>query len=444
MSDYYFSHTTKNPDAEQIVIGSVLIGGKRALSEISGYLLPEHFSNKDLGVVYSEMMAHEFKDGEIDVAILQEAVKGKVNDFPATRQAMLDGMERTVTAANIKYDAEIVVNGWKERKARAAIETFQADEADTTQSRLLSLADTLNGIAGYGSSTEVIPFKSALMEAYKNMVKPLGKDRLQLGLSSLDKMLGGMEKTDYCIIAAQTSVGKTAFVAQAVRRWAMLRKKVVYFSLEMPKQQIIERMFANSASVPLSDIRERRCLEDKGLLRKLADTATELYELGIDIQDSGKLTPSDVLRLTRGRGYDAIVIDHLGLMQATGRPENRNQEVSKISRDLRMIAMQTKTPVIALCQLNRAVAARAEKQVVLSDLRDSGSIEQDATHVIGLSVKQEHGGGRKTIRADVLKNRNGPCGYCLLDFIGEYQRFLDYDNTHEEPAFVPEETYIPT
>lgn len=272
---------------------------------------------------------------------------------------------------------------------------------------------------------------------------------ISTGFTSLDKMLQGLHKSDLIIVAARPSVGKSAFVFDISRHVAVVEKKTVaIFSLEMPALQVIERMLAQQTGINLWNIRMGR-LTDKEF-EKYNFGASLLAESKIFIDDTSGINISQIRSKTRklmiDQGLDLVVIDYLQLMQGTGSTENRAFEIGEISRSLKILARELNIPIIALSQLNRSVENRQDKIPQLSDLRESGSIEQDADIVIFLGRdinsnnsltddninesdynNEENINFNNALKVDVIiaKHRNGPIGKIRLNFVQHQTKFTE-------------------
>ena len=248
------------------------------------------------------------------------------------------------------------------------------------------------------------------------------------GFIALDKLLTGLHGGELVLIGARPSMGKTSFAMNICTYAALKKKRIAVFSLEMPREQIVLRMLCGDARVNMQSVRQGTMKDEDWarLARSLGPlSATEVY-----IDDTAGITPSQLRsrcrRMMMEHGLDLIIIDYLQLMVSDSRNENRQQEVSEISRSLKGIAQELKVPLIACAQLSRANTQRAAKRPVLSDLRDSGSIEQDADVVMFLHRESYYNGNednKNIAEVIVAKQRNGPLGTVQLAWLGEYTLF---------------------
>jgi len=289
-----------------------------------------------------------------------------------------------------------------------------------------------------------------LLEMQMEKADQFAKDPTSLrgistGFKSLDKMLNGLHKSDLIIIAARPSVGKSAFAFDIARNIAVNEKKTVaIFSLEMPALQVIERMLSQQTGLNLWNIR-MGSLGDRAAYEKYNIGAASIAESNLFIDDTSGVNIVQVRSKSRKlmleKGLDLIVIDYLQLMQGTNNTENRAIEIGEISRSLKILARELNVPIIALSQLNRAVESRQDKVPQLSDLRESGSIEQDADIVIFLGrdvinqsdlqqLDNSINNNQDILKIDVIiaKHRNGPTGKFQMNFIPHQTKFLDLDS----------------
>jgi replicative DNA helicase len=286
-------------------------------------------------------------------------------------------------------------------------------------------------VAQSGTKSNFVHIKDLLKEAYERAERA-DNDEAYLGISTgfkdLDDLLGGFQKSDLVILAARPSVGKTALALDMMRHAAMVEKKTVaFFSLEMSKTQIMDRLIGMQSGIPFWEIRTGR-LSDKKLM-KLADTMGEFGDTNIFIDDQAgqhiNAIRTKARRLALEHGLDIIFVDYLQLMHGSN-TESRTLEVTEISQGLKNIAKELNVPVIALSQLNRAIEQRQGRRPQLSDLRESGSIEQDADVVMFIDREEtwnpdtENKGVGELI---IAKHRNGPTGLIKLAFVNEIASF---------------------
>jgi replicative DNA helicase len=287
--------------------------------------------------------------------------------------------------------------------------------------------------AGARGRKGFVSMRSAVKEAfqilhqrYENRGSVTG---LPTGFVDLDEMTAGLQPSDLVIVAARPSMGKTAFSVNMAEYAALkTRKAVAVFSMEMSASQLAFRLISSLGSINQQHLRTGDLAEEEW--PRVTNAITFLSDAKIFIDDTPALSPSELRararRLKREHGLGLIVIDYLQLMQVTGTVENRATEISEISRSLKALAKELDLPVIALSQLNRSVEQRTDKRPVMSDLRESGAIEQDADLIVFIYREEvyEPETPRKGI-ADIIiaKQRNGPVGEFHLTFLGEYTKF---------------------
>ncbi len=262
------------------------------------------------------------------------------------------------------------------------------------------------------------------------------------GFYELDEMLSGLHSGEMSIIAARPSMGKTAFSLNILSHMALKEKKsVLYFSVEMPKEQMMMRVLASNASVSLSEIRSGGLNTNEW--NYLLTSADEITKANIYIDDTSGISPFEIRSKARKikskKGLDIIIIDYLQLMSLKQRVESREREVSEISKSLKALAKELKIPVIALAQLNRSVEGRSDRRPMLSDLRESGSIEQDADVIMMLYREDYYERDNPTGQAEVIvaKQRNGPTGKVNLLWTPMYGRFENNSQGQINPNAPP-------
>ncbi len=421
--------TIYNLEAEMNVIGSLLIGGKKAFTEVCNKLKAEHFyieMYRDCYKIISEM---RFRDNDVDLPILRDKLLAKEWEPEEVDKWLIRGMEIVITSALIGGNADTIINNYKLREAKKLTSTeLHADNIDEQLADLTSKLNDLKQDTGRRKTQLISEF---LLPVYENFFEERDQRTVQTGYKGLDSILGGIEPTDYCLIAARPAIGKSSFAINLILNAVKQGKRPTLFTLEMSKEQVIERMAAILSGISLGVIRERTQIKThEPTAQAIAKATEELDAMPIYINDSGAVSPLDVLSEMSALDTDLIVIDHLGLMQSAGRTENRNQEVSKISRELRLLALQKQIPIIALNQLSRANEIRGNKKPILSDLRDSGSLEQDATQVIFLS---QYSKLENSVYAEVAKNRQGQSGTgVVFRFYGATQTFYETEFRYEE------------
>ncbi len=345
----------------------------------------------------------------------------------------------TPSAANIKHYADIVrersvlrqmisVSGEISTMAFETEGRPVTDLLDEAERKLFEIADqSKRSKKGFRSMSELLSGAVDRLDLlYQSGSNITG---IATGFNDLDDRTSGLQKGDLVIVAGRPSMGKTAFSMNLVEYAAIKQElPVAVFSMEMPSEQLAMRMMSSFGRINASRLRTGK-LEDEDWPR-VTSAVTLLQNAPVYIDDTPALTPTDLRararRLKREHGLGMIVVDYLQLMRAPGSGDNRANEIAEISRGMKALAKEMEVPVIALSQLNRSLEQRPNKRPVMSDLRESGSIEQDADVILFLyrdEVYNEDSPDRGTAEVIIGKQRNGPIGSVRVSFRGEYTRF---------------------
>ncbi len=440
----------QNVEAEAGVLGSLLIDPE-AMAQIADFLAPDDFYRESHRVIYEA--AQDLYEGgtPADLITLIDELqrRGKIEE--AGGPSYVSSLANQVpTSANVESYARIVERTAILRRlihAAGQIAGVAYNEPDANVA--LDQAEKLIfNVSQRISHAEFEHIRDTLRE-YLDKLGQLHSHRGEIvgvatGFSDLDKMTGGLQRSDLVILAARPAVGKTSF-ALSVAHGATLRygHGVAVFSLEMSAEQLVARFLSMDANVDQQKLRTGWIDDDEW--DRISESVGRLSEANIYIDDTPGITlmemRSKARRLKMERGFDLIIVDYLQLMQGTisGRAgENRVQEISAISRGLKELARELDVPVLALSQLSRAVESRTDKKPQLSDLRESGSIEQDADIVMFIYRDDVYNpeSDRKNI-ADIIiaKHRNGPVGTVSLYFQKEQTRYRDLDLRQPEPDY---------
>ncbi len=445
-------------DIEASVLGAMMIE-QEAVPKAIELLSTDSFYLKEHKLIFDAMVSL-FESGEpIDTVTLYEELK-KRNQAEETGGAVyLSRLSQNISsAANIEYHAKIILEKEILRGlitssheiARAAYEGTEDafDILDQAERKIFEITET-HLKKTFTSMDRAVRDALEYIEAIHSNTKQ--KFSVPTGFYELDEMLGGFQKSDLVIIAARPSMGKTALALTLARNAAVDHKVPVgIFSLEMATMQLIIRMLCAEGRLNAHLVRTGRLPSEEGI--KLSKNAHRLIESPLYIDDTPAQTVLEIRakarRLKAEKDIGMIVIDYLQLMQGPSNSESREREISHISRSLKSLAKELNIPVIALAQLNRAVETRTDKRPQLSDLRESGSIEQDADVVLFLNRPEYY--GIKNFADDststegvceviIGKQRNGPTGDIRLAFIKEYARFenLAHARQIEEYSIVP-------
>lgn len=432
----------QNLEAEVSVLGSILLE-KDAITRIADILKSDDFYSDAHKIIYESMIDLYEKHQPIDLITLTNKLKEKkVLDAIGGASYVSTLVNAVPSSAHITHYGKIVADkATLRRLIESANEVTQNayEEKDEISTILDKAEQAIFKVSERNLKGKFVPIKNILEETFER-IDDLHKDKdklrgLPTGFSDLDGLLAGLQLSDLIIIAARPSVGKTSFALNIAEHVALDEGiPVAVFSLEMSKEQLVDRLLASQAKIDLWKLRTGN-LEDDDFPR-IGQAMATLSEAPLFIDDSAMINVLEMRtkarRLQAERGLGLIVIDYLQLMGG-GNSENRVQEISEISRALKGLARELNVPVIALSQLSRAVEARPDKRPVLSDLRESGSIEQDADVVMFIYREELYDAEtEKRGIAEILirKHRNGPIGSVNLHFKQEQTSFHNLDKKH--------------
>ena len=423
-------------EAEQSVIGSMIMD-REAIDSVKDLLIDEDFYHPDLRMIYEVIVDLYNHNRPVDLVTLQTALEDRQTLDQLGGIEYISKLAMAVpTSAHAKHYAQIVKEKSTLRKVIRASQDIMADaysNADTVEGILNTAEERIFNIvqnrdAGeFSAVSEIInPMLNKLEQLTKNQGKVTG---ISTGFLDLDYRTAGLQPSDLVLVAARPSMGKTAFALNLVQNAAVRERKVcAMFSLEMSKEQLLNRMVCAEAMVDAQKVRTGD-LEDEDW-SKLSMGAVILADAPIYIDDTPGITIADMRakcrKLKMEKGLDFIMVDYLQLMSGGGKQQSREQEISEISRGLKALAREMSAPVVALSQLSRACESRADHRPMLSDLRESGAIEQDADVVMFLYRDEYyHPDTELKNQAEVIiaKQRNGPTGTVNLIWIGQYTKF---------------------
>lgn len=427
-------------EAEQSVVGAMLMD-KDAILTAAEIVSGQDFYQTAYGVIFDSMV-ELFNEGKpVDLVTLQERLKEK--DVPpeiASLEFVRDLVSAVPTSANVKYYAQIVADKSMLRKliklndeisntCYAGKESLEAI-LETTEKSMFQLLQQRN-------TGEYVPIRQVVLNALDRIEKA-SKSKgtvtgIPTGFIDLDYKLSGLQPSDLILVAARPSMGKTAFVLNIAQYVAFKKDRAtVIFSLEMSKEQLVNRLFSLESQVDAQALRTGNMKDSDW--EKLIEGAGIIGESKLIIDDTPGISVSELRSKCRKykleHGLDLIIIDYLQLMTGSvgKRSESRQQEISEISRSLKGLARELNVPVIALSQLSRAVESRPDKRPMLSDLRESGAIEQDADVVMFIYRDEYYNKDseyKKQAEIIIAKQRNGPVGTVHLAWLGEYTKFAN-------------------
>ncbi len=436
----------QNLDAEMSLLGAVLIDSE-VLPDVYEFVDSKDFYDKRHQTIFSAMTSLYEKHKPVDFSTLNEELKKKSELDAVGGMSYLTELSNYVpTAAHAAAYAEIVASKAMRRrliKASGDISELGYDE-DIDIKEILEKAETeLFSVSDQSLKQDLISLESILTDSF-DRIEELHRNKGMLrgtttGYRDLDNMTAGLQRSDLIVLAARPAMGKTTLVTNLAYNVATIAKQpVLFFSLEMSKEQLVDRMLADASGVDAWNIRTGNLSDDD--FSKLSEAMGEMAEAPIFIDDTPGLSVLEMRTKARRAAHDQpiglIVVDYLQLMQASNRSDgNRVQEVSEISRGLKLIARELNVPVLALSQLSRSVESRNPQIPQLADLRESGSIEQDADIV--MFIYRESYYNPETDRENITdliisKHRNGPTGQIELYFNPERLRFMSIDRKRSQ------------
>ncbi|MBQ5886529.1 MAG: replicative DNA helicase [Clostridia bacterium] len=430
-------------EAEQSVLGAILID-PTCMDHLAGILSAEDFMLEEHKDVFSAMQKMYLRSKTIDVVtLLDELVRDGVYDEAGGKDYIRLISEIVPSAANVKDYAEIVRDKSMLRALISACDDITAmaysEQEDTAH--LVEMAEQkIFAVAEGRENKGFTHIRDALVQVYdrlhllaENKTEALG---MPTGFSGLDRVLVGLGKSDLVLVGARPGMGKTSFAMNLATHAAITTKKTVcIFSLEMSAEQLVSRVMSSEALIDSYRLRSGELTdEDWG---KLAHAASRLSNCDILIDDTVGLTVTGMkAKLRRTKNLGLVVIDYLQLMQSDRRIDNRVNEVAEISRGLKLLAKELQVPVICCAQLSRGPESRTDKRPMLSDLRDSGAIEQDADIVLFLYrdeyYKSEKDEPQNIAEVIVAKNRHGSTGNVKMGWFGQYTKFTTLDEERQE------------
>ena len=425
-------------ESEQSILGSILLD-KDAIITVSETIRPSDFYKEAHKIIYECMLKLSNKNEPIDLITLTEELKkqGHLDDVGGI--SYITSLSTIVpTTSNVKYYADIV----KEKSVLRQLIKASNDIINLGYENSVKVEEVLEraekrifDISQEKASDDFKSINEVLVDAY-DMIEKLYTNKsdvtgITTGFKDLNKKINGLQRTDLILIAARPAMGKTAFSLNLVQNAALKGDaSVAVFSLEMSKDKLVQRMLAAQSHVELKKIKTGTL--DENDWPRIIDAMAVLSNASIHIDDTPGIKISELRskcrKLKIEKGLDLILIDYLQLMEGEGNNESRQQEIAKISRSLKIIAKELNCPVVALSQLSRAPEQRADHRPMLSDLRESGSIEQDADIVMFLYRDEYyHPDSESKNIGEVLiaKNRHGETGSVELVWLGEVQKFAD-------------------
>ncbi len=432
----------QSTEAEQAVIGSMLIDPV-CIPEVIEQLRPDDFYAEENRRIFETIYSMFNGALKIDaVTVLDELRAQGAYDEAGGRAYLMQLMDVTPTAANVREYAKIVRDKSMLRAIAGAAGEIQtlAFEGAGNAADIAELAEQKIYNVRHGREIKGLShIKNVIMDLYAKLdeLSQSGSEipGIPTGFHDLDHALTGLNKSDLILVAARPGMGKTAFALNLALNAAKSSKKdVVVFQLEMSKDQLASRFLSNEALIESQKLKTGNLEQDDWI--KIARASNVLAKTHIYVDDNPAITVAEIKAKCRrlGEGLGLIVIDYLQLMQSGGRRnDNRTQEVAEISRGLKIMAKELNVPVVCLSQLSRASEQRADKRPMLSDLRESGAIEQDADIVLFIyrdDYYNEDSEDKNVAEIIIAKNRHGATGTINLQWIGQYTTFSNQDRVH--------------
>ncbi len=426
-------------EAEESVLGAILID-KDAITNIASLIRPEFFYHEKNGLIFQAALSLYEKRQPIDLITLTEALKKKKALRRAGGAAYLAALTNKVpTAANVEEYAQIVKENWIKRSliSIASRLTKRSFDESTESNKLLDKAEQeIFSLSQSNLNSSFTAVKDALAESFDRLdelhKKAGGLRGVPTGFKDLDNMLAGLQDSNMIVLAARPGVGKTALSLNIARYVAVEENMPVgIFSLEMSQEELVDRLLVRQSGIDGWKLKTGKLDEDD--FSRLSDAMGTLAEAPLYIDDTPGISVLEMRtkarRLQLEKGLKLLIVDYLQLIHGRNL-ESRVQEVSEISQGLKNLARELKIPLIAVSQLSRAVEVRGDQRPRLADLRESGSIEQDADVVMFLF--REDNDVRENVTLEIAKHRNGPIGQIGLRFVPDQVSFFPLERHHQE------------
>jgi len=434
-----------NKEAEQSVIGSIL-SSSHALSTACEILKPDDFYFSQNKEIFSAVMELFNENIPVDVVTVSERLNlhdklEVIGGVPYLSSLIIN----VPTTGNVEYYAKIIKDKASLRRLiykAQSILSMAYDEADLTERIIDKSEQLILDVSSAQDQSDIVHIKDIMMSAYDDMVQnSLNKGNVtgvSTGFNYMNNATGGLHGGELIIVAGRPGMGKSSFAVNIAENAAINENvPVAIFNLEMPKSMIVNRIICSQALVDSQAVRKGDFkIED---WQQICSVLDKLSAAPIYIDDSSSITVSEIRakcrRLKQTKNLGLVVIDYLQLMQGSGRTDSRQQEISEISRSLKVLAKELDVPVIALSQLSRTSESRSDKRPMLSDLRESGAIEQDADVVIFLyrdEYYNKDSADKNIAEVIIAKQRSGSTGTFKLGWQGRYTKFVNIDYTVDE------------
>ena len=432
-------------EAEQAVLASMLMN-REAVVNVADMLMKDDFYQVQYGVIFEAMVELYHEGASIDMITLTERLKEKgVPENVYSIEVMQELLNVVPVSTNAKKYAEIVKDRANMRRLIKMAETTANECYSLKDSSANILSNVENQVLELsqsgGNGDDFTPIREVVDNVLRNIRKASKQQGnitgVPTGFLDLDDMLTGLHGSELILIAARPAMGKTAFVLN-IAEYVILKTDVpvAIFNFEMNKEQLVQRMIAMESQVNSQNIRTGNLQDDQWM--KLYESSNIIGSTKLFIEDQSNVTIGDIRnkcrKLKQRHNVGLIIIDYLQLMSGNGRTDSRQQEVSEISRGLKVLAKELDVPIIALSQLSRAVEARTDHRPMLSDLRESGAIEQDADVVMFIYREDKYRDDlpeedKNKAEIIIAKQRNGATGTVMLGWQGEYTKFVNLEHS---------------
>ena len=429
--------------AEKSILGAVLIDSS-SLSLVAEFVLPHHFYLREHALIYEAMLKLYQEQKPIDIVTLKNQLKNDGNLKAVGGTEYLSELINVVpTSAYIEQYGQIVKSVFTKRKlievsSRSVEQAFE-DEGDIKQ-LIDDVEASIFALAQEYQHRDFIQLKEIVQDRFEELEEFAKSGEhtrgIATGFSLLDSKLSGLQKSNLVVLAARPGIGKTSFALNIALHAAMHGKKSVgFFSLEMSKEELVDRLLVGQADVDAWRLKTGKLTDDD--TKAIVSAMGELATASIFIDDTPGISILEMRtkarKLKAERGLDLVIVDYLQLADAGRRFESRVQEVTFVSQGLKNLARELKIPVLSLSQLSRAVEQRGIKKPQLADLRESGAIEQDADVVLFIYQEQDNAdlldSNQKIVKVNIAKHRNGPTGELELMFRGDRVKFYSVDKS---------------
>lgn len=433
-------------EAEQAVLGSILIDAN-SMNQVADFLRPEHFYLPEHQAVYRVMSVKMMESRIIDFVTVLESLKSEGFFAGEDGKAYLLKMAQMVpSVANITHYARIVKEKYDVRSLITVSREIIEDAMDPgIEAGVLmdSAEQKIYNIRQGRQQGGLVPIRDVLASNYEIFTKMASGERDQFvgiptGISSLDEITTGLNRSDMIVVGARPGMGKTSFALNIARNVAVNQNRpVAFFNLEMSREQMVNRLLSSEARVSSKKLRVGNLTPDEW--GRIAVASSVLCKAPIYLDDTASITvPEMKARLRRQKDVAFVVIDYLQLMKSPGRIDNRVQEVTEITRGIKIMAKELNIPVMVCAQLARTTEKQANHRPALADLRESGSIEQDADQVLFLYRDEYYKNEKEdptavetgTSEVIVSKNRHGELGTVKLAWLGEFTQFTSLEMHH--------------